>query len=142
MVILLIMLDATRAGWVNSGVSRFLDYGSKPSWRFIMRRNKQDITIRQDADPVAKFSFWSGLLSIPSSVFLLGIPLGIIARYMGGKVLNRSENIPTSEGSVGKAQLGRYFGCTGIILSVVWGVILIVMVVVEAIGSLWNAIFK
>jgi hypothetical protein len=107
-----------------------------------MRKNKHDLTHREDADPVAKLSYWSGLLSIPSSFFLLGIPLGLIARIMGGKVLTRSENIPTNSQSWGKAKLGRSFGCAGIILSVVWGLILIGTAIVGAISSLLNAIFK
>lgn len=106
-----------------------------------MGKNKHHITHREEADPVAKLSFWSGLLSIPSSFFLLGLPLGIIARMMGSKVLKRGENIPTNSQSWGKAKLGKSFGCAGIILSVIWGVILLGMAIVGAIGGLLKAIF-
>ena len=95
-----------------------------------MGKNRQDITHREDADPVAKLSFLSGLLSIPASFFLLGLPLGIVARIMGGKVLNRGENIPVNPQSWGKAKLGKSFGCAGIIFSVIWCLILLGMVIV------------
>lgn len=107
-----------------------------------MRKNKHDLTHREDADPVAKLSYWTGLLSIPSSLIFLGIPLGLIARSMGRKVLTRSDNIPTNSQSWGKAKLGRSFGCAGILLSLIWGVVLLGMAIVDVIGGVLNKIAK
>ena len=36
-----------------------------------MRKNKHDLTHREDADPVAKLSYWTGLLSIPKETLAL-----------------------------------------------------------------------
>jgi hypothetical protein len=80
-----------------------------------MGKNNHDIQIGRRVNPVAKLSFWSGLLSIPSSIFLLGIPLGIIAFFTGGSVMNRNKNTVSDDVDWGKAKLGRLFGCTGIL---------------------------
>ena len=100
--------------------------------------NKHDIQVGRRVNPVAKFSFWSGLLSIPSSIFLLGIPLGIIAFFTGSSVLKRNKENPGDDVDWGKAKLGRFFGCTGIIISVVWGIILLVTVIAEWISKLFK----
>lgn len=103
-----------------------------------MGTNKHDIQVGQRKNPVARFSFWTGLLSIPSAIILLGIPLGLIAYITGGKVISWGKNNQADGVEMGRATLGRYFGCAGIILSIVWGVILIIMLVFGAIANLFK----
>ncbi len=85
-------------------------------------------------ESVGKFSFWIGLLSIPSSIVLLGIPLGIIAYVMGGKVLVQNKT-RSDVGGWGKATLGRFFGGTGIFISVIWGLYLLGNLIIDWISD-------
>jgi len=104
------------------------------------KTNNHDIQIGHRNNPVARFSFWLGLISLPASVFWLGLPLGIIAFVMGGKVVRLAKSNPELVDSKhwGQAKMGRFFGVLGVVISTIWGIIVLLMAIIGGIASLFK----